>query len=662
MELQIDETETETERLLLEKNEQKKIIKKLKNEGKAIEKAQQQLNEKFKRINSELSKIPKNKNYSCLLEKLETRELLTKQKQELKKKKALSELTNKIEERSEQLLKEINEQKEVIEKLEKEDKEIWNAQQQLNEKLNNFYTELYEILNQKKDGKIEKEVLLVKRKKELDEEKIVLKNKNDENIHDYKIILKKKEKALIELLNKIEKEKEQLLMEINEQKKIVEKLRAETKEINKTQRLLNGKLRNIETELLKIPENKKYTNSLEINEKERLLIKQKKELEKEKMVLKNKKIVKEKEIYNQKFILKEKEKTLSNCKPNSETKMTKRAFIRNLDKRKIELRATAISFMKKVLELEVKINAQSILKNMTNLKLTNEEKNFLNEIRLNLKNNVKENEENELNEKKLIISQKEKRLEHMKDMIYFSWEKAQYLETIFSDKNAISINSLNGQFNQLISRQNQLNTMKNDLITKRKLLQDRYYAYRRELQEQINHNSNENFFDSKKGLKKEEKLLKNKIRNKEKNQNQNQNQIQEYNKALIQKEFIKYRKYRFNNYVSFSILKNKNENKNEIDNRNENENDNDNDNENKNDYKINVKEKVLKLENQLYQLEEEQKSLNEKKVIKYNKFLKSQLKSKFELKIKRKNLRDKLKQLQLERSELDEKLKEATSE
>eukprot|EP00833_Pecoramyces_ruminatium_P014332 jgi/Orpsp1_1/1188364/evm.model.d7180000064205.1 len=83
MELQIDETETETERLLLEKNEQKKIIKKLKNEGKAIEKAQQQLNEKFKRINSELSKIPKNKNYSCLLEKLETRELLTKQKQEL---------------------------------------------------------------------------------------------------------------------------------------------------------------------------------------------------------------------------------------------------------------------------------------------------------------------------------------------------------------------------------------------------------------------------------------------------------------------------------------------------------------------------------------------------------------------------------------------------
>ncbi|OUM59257.1 hypothetical protein PIROE2DRAFT_63896 [Piromyces sp. E2] len=84
----IDETETETEtERLFEKNEQKKIIEKLKSEGKAIEKAQQQLNEELKKINSELSKISKNKNDSCSLEKLETRELLTKQKQELDKEK-----------------------------------------------------------------------------------------------------------------------------------------------------------------------------------------------------------------------------------------------------------------------------------------------------------------------------------------------------------------------------------------------------------------------------------------------------------------------------------------------------------------------------------------------------------------------------------------------
>ncbi|OUM59256.1 hypothetical protein PIROE2DRAFT_63895 [Piromyces sp. E2] len=514
---------------------------------------------------------------------------------------------------------EINEQKKVVEKLRTELKEISEDQQLLNEKLKN-----------------EKRRLLIKQKKELDKKKIVLKNKKavkEKEIHNQKLVLNEKKKALAE----IKKETDT----INEQKKINEKLRKESKKTWNLQQQLNENLENINTKLSKNPQIEKDVNSLLLEKRERreLLNNSKKELDKENELINNKKMVKEKEIYDQKEILKEKEKVLAELTDKIEKgeeqflneKNEQKMIIKKLRKEAKEIDEAKQQIIRKLMEIDVKLSK--------------------------IPNNKNNPNSLEIIEKEILLTKRKKELD--KEIVVLKNKKQiknkEIRDQKLKNRRAMAISFMKKALKLEVKKNNKTQSILEN-ITNLKLT-DEEKKILKEIVLNLKNDVKEN------GLKKEEKLLKNKTRNKGRNQNQNQ----EYNKALIQKEFREYRKCKFINYISFSILKNKNENKNEneneIDNKNRNDNDNDNDsdNENNNDYKINEKEKVLKLEKQLHQFEEELEYLNETKVI-YNKLLKSQLKSKFELKIKRKGLRDKLKQIQLERSELKEKLKETNPE
>jgi len=360
------------------------------------------------------------------------------------------------------------------------------------------------ILNEIKEEKVDKKLTEVIEQMITNE--INFKKEKDSNTPSTEKnlnLLNNEDKDLLQKINTekklIEEEEKKLLRKIKAERKLIEE---EDNDILKTKKQLKEKIKEINIELNGKPKEatkKKARKSI----KNDLLIKKNELLEEMKFIdnhrvniqierknqLKNLKI-KRAELLNEKQNLEKQKKknvekqNLQKQKKKNVEKQKKKKGVKEsrkkYNKTKKELSETMVNILKeKIKEKDEKAQSnKAITKNSQKIILSDKEKIFLIKIveildeQNKLPDKMKE-KELKLLEKEKILKDKIKSIENKKNI--------QYLRHIINE--IIPLNELNSRLSQLLSRYNQLKTIKMDLVTKKISQKDQLYKYERELRD-----------------------------------------------------------------------------------------------------------------------------------------------------------------------------------